>query len=289
MRIAVLGAAGQLGRDLCPLLDGEVFPLPRAEADLTIPESLATSFASLKPDLVINCGAYNLVDRAENDPEAAFGINAWGVRNLAQICARRDCALLQVSTDYVFGLETNRARPYAEEEAPGPVNVYGLSKLAGEYFVRALVPRHWVVRTCGLYGRHGVGGKGGNFVETMLRLAREGKSLRVVADQHLAPTATADLAHALAELVQTEAFGLYHLTNSGECTWFEFARRIFNLAGLKADLQPTTSQEYGAPARRPAYSVLENRAWARLGRPILRSWEEALADYLRKTGETPMS
>src|SRR5262249_28427173 len=151
--------------------------------------------------------------------------------------------------------ETRRA-PYAETDAPGPVSVYGLSKLAGEYLVRSTCPKHFVIRTCGLYGVWGAGGKGGNFVETMLRLAALGKSLHVVADQVCTPSYTVDVATAASALIQTEKYGLYHLTNAGSCTWHEFAQTIFELAGEKADLTAITSQEYGAPARRPGYSVL---------------------------------
>src|SRR5262249_57169165 len=155
-------------------------------------------------------------------------------------------------------------------DAPGPVSVYGLSKLAGEYAVRAYCPRHFVVRTCGLYGAWGSGGKGTNFVETMLRVAGQGKPLRVVADQTLTPSYTADVATAAAALVRTDRHGLYHLTNAGACSWFEFAGAIFELAGVKADLAPTTSREYGAPARRPADSVLAMGAYDALGLPPVR-------------------
>ena len=140
------------------------------------------------PDVVVNCAAYNFVDKAESEPDAAFAVNAWGVRDLARVCRDLDCVLVHFSTDYVFGLDSGRARPYAETDAPGPVSVYGLSKLAGEYLVRALCPRHFVIRTCGLYGVWGSGGKGGNFVETMLRVAGQGKPLRVVDDQICTPS-----------------------------------------------------------------------------------------------------
>jgi dTDP-4-dehydrorhamnose reductase len=280
MKYAVLGAAGQLGRDLCPRLAGEVVPLTRAQADLTRPETLRAVLGELRPDVVVNCAAYNLVDRAEAEPEAAFAVNAWGVRSLAVVCRDLDCVLVHFSSDYVFGLDEGRRTPYAEADAPGPVGVYGLSKLAGEYLVRALCPRHLVVRTCGLYGVWGSGGKGGNFVETMLRLAGQGRPLRVVADQVCTPSYTADVAAATAALVQTGRFGLYHLTNAGSCSWHEFARAVFELAGVRADLSTTTSREYGAPARRPGYSVLASDGYEALGLPPLRPWPEALAAYL---------
>ena len=230
--------------------------------------------------MVVNCAAYNFVDKAESDPAGAFAVNAWGVRDLALVCRDLDCVLVHFSTDYVFGLDETRRRPWAETDAPGPVSVYGLSKLAGEYLVRSLCPRHFVIRTCGLYGVWGSGGKGGNFVETMLRMAGQGKPLRVVADQTCTPTYTVDLAAASADLIATGRYGLYHLTSAGACSWHEFARAIFDLAGVKADLTPIGSREFGAAARRPAYSVLSSAAGADLNLSPMRPWSEALAAYL---------
>src|SRR5205085_12597080 len=157
----------------------------------------------IRPGIVVNCAAYNFVDRAEAEPPAAFAVNAWAVRDLALLCREHDWGLVHFSTDYVFGLDETRRTPYREDDAPGPVSVYGLSKLAGEYLVRALCPRHWVLRTCGLYGVWGSGGKGGNFVETMLRLAGEGKPWPVVADQTCTPSYTVDVAAAAAALLAT--------------------------------------------------------------------------------------
>jgi dTDP-4-dehydrorhamnose reductase len=230
----------------------------------------------LRPDVVINCAAYNLVDRAESEPDAAFAVNALGVRTLAAICRDLDCTLVHFSTDYVFGLEAGRATPYHETDAPGPLSVYGLSKLTGEYLVRALCPKHVVIRTCGLYGVSGSGGKGGNFVETMLRLVEQRRPLRVVSDQICTPSYTVDVADAAARLLASGGQGIYHLTNSGSCSWHQFAAAIFELAGVKVDLTAITTQEYGAAAGRPAYSVLASRL------PPLRGWRDALAAYLRE-------
>jgi dTDP-4-dehydrorhamnose reductase len=287
MRYAVLGAAGQLGRDLCPRLTGEVVALDRARADLTRPGELRAALAEARPDVVVNCAAYNFVDRAEAEPEAAFTVNAWGARHLALACRELGRLLVHFSTDYVFGLDESRRTPWAEGDAPGPVSVYGLSKLAGEYLVRSLCERHVVIRTCGLYGTWGSGGKGGNFVETMLRLAGQGWAVRVVADQVCTPSYTADVAEAAAALIALGRPGLYHLTNAGACSWFEFARAIFELAGVKADPTAISSAEYGAAARRPAYSVLANTAAAALGLPALRPWREALAAYLAERQRRP--
>ncbi|HZY85294.1 MAG TPA: dTDP-4-dehydrorhamnose reductase [Gemmataceae bacterium] len=275
MRYAVLGAAGQLGRDLCPRLPGEVVALARDRADLTKPDALRATLDEVAPEVVVNCAAYNLVDRAESEPPAAFAVNAWGVRELALWCRKRGRLLVHFSSDYVFGLDESRRTPWAESDAPGPVSVYGLSKLAGEYLVRSTCPDHLVIRTCGLYGVWGSGGKGGNFVETMLRLAREGRPLRVVADQVCAPSYTADVADAAVALLTAGKQGLFHVTNAGSCSWHEFARAIFELTGVSANLTSITSAEYGAAARRPAYSVLTSE-----GLSPLRPWREALAAYL---------
>jgi dTDP-4-dehydrorhamnose reductase len=285
MRYAVLGAAGQLGRDLCPRLPGEVIPFSRTGSpaiDLARPESLRTLFDHIRPDVVINCAAYNFVDRAESEPQEAFAVNAWGVRELARLCRDHDCMLVHFSTDYVFGLDSTRQQPWTESDAPSPVSVYGLSKLAGEYLVRAICPRHLVIRTCGLYGVWGSGGKGGNFVETMLRVAGQGKPLRVVDDQTCTPSYTVDVAETTLTLLKTGLAGLYHVTNSGSCTWHEFARTIFELSGVSANLTPIPSREYPTPARRPAYSVLDHVGLRALGIPSPRPWREAVAAYLRE-------
>jgi dTDP-4-dehydrorhamnose reductase len=207
------------------------------------------------------------------------------VRDLATIC--RDLAVLLVhfSTDYVFGLDETRRTSWRENDTPGPVSVYGVTKLAGEYLVRAVCPRHLIVRTCGLYGVWGSGGKGGNFVETMLRKGSQGQELRVVADQECTPSYTVDVATATVALLGASRTGVFHVTNGGSCSWHDFARAIFDLAGLKPNLTPITSSEYGAAARRPAYSVLSNEAFTGASLTPLRPWREALAAYLRERAE----
>jgi dTDP-4-dehydrorhamnose reductase len=287
-RYAILGANGQLGRDLCPRLSGEVHALTREQADLAKPSELRTFLSNLRPDIVVNCAAYNFVDRAEAEPAAAFAVNAWGVCDLAAICRDLNCTLVQFSTDYVFGLDQTRRTPWCEADAPGPVSVYGLSKLSGEYVVRSVCPKHFVIRTCGLYGVWGSGGKGGNFVETMLRLAGQGKPLRIVADQTCTPSYSVDVAEAAIALLNTDHYGLYHVTNSGSCTWHELASTIFALSGLNVQPTAITSAEFGAAARRPSYSVLAAGAYHSLGLKPMRPWRDALAAYLderqRKSG-----
>lgn len=280
MKIAVLGSKGQLGRDLCPRLAGEVVPLTRDQVDLEKPESIGSYFATNPPDVLVNCAAYNFVDKAETDPDAAFRVNAWGLRELARACHDAGTMLVHVSTDYVFGLDGGRSRPFVEDDAPGPVSVYGMSKLTGEYIVRSVVPKHLIVRTCGLFGVWGSGGKGGNFVETMLRVAGQGKPLKVVADQRCTPTYTADLAVAIAGLIARSAVGVFHVTNSGDTSWHEFAAEIFRQTGVSADLSPTTTAAFGAPAKRPPYSVLATDKLVEAGVARPRPWQEALTAYL---------
>jgi dTDP-4-dehydrorhamnose reductase len=283
MRIAVLGAAGQLGRDLVPRLPCDVLPLTRADIDLASPADIAPRLSDLRPDVLVNCAAYNLVDKAEDDPAPAFAVNATGVRHLTDACEQLGIRLVHVSTDYVFGADATHTTPYVETDTPGPVSEYGRSKLEGERVALA-VPGNLAVRTCGLYGVWGSGGKGGNFVETMLRVAGLGKPLRVVADQRCTPTYTADLAAGIVQLIERGTTGLVHLTNGGECSWHEFAAAIFRTAGVNVDLTPITTAEFGAKAPRPKYSVLGSCRTAETG-VQLRPWPEALAAYLaeRKT------
>ena len=279
-QIAVIGARGQLGSDLIDLLGAQAWGLGHTEIEITRPESIAEVLGSQPLSCVINCAAYNWVDRAEQEPEAAFATNAFGVRHLARWCATQDVPLLQVSTDHVFGDSTGRAEfPWTEHDTPVPVSAYAASKLAGEHFVRAHCQRYWIVRTCGLYGRHAARGKG-NFVETMLRLAGERTELRVVADQYCTPTSTYDLARGIVALIQTRDYGVHQITNAGDCSWYEFAAEIFRLSGKSLTLHPISSADYAAPARRPAYSVLNCARFEQATGLKLPSWQAALSDYL---------
>jgi len=282
MKLAVIGSHGQLGSDVMRLLGADAIGLTHADIEITDPASVARALDQPSPDVVINTAAYNLVDKAEQEPQAAFAINAFGPLRLARYCAERNIPVVHVSTDYVFGDDTSRSTPYAEHDLPGPVSVYGTSKLAGEHLVRAACPQSYIVRTCGLYGRPTSAGKG-NFARTMLRLAEDRDELTVVDDQRCTPTSTADLAAALLGLVKTDAYGLYHITNAGSTTWCGFARAIFELSGLDIRVKPITSAEFAAPARRPAFSVLDcSRFTERTGAP-LRPWRDALAEYLSQS------
>lgn len=282
-RVVVIGANGQLGTDLVEVLhDWDLIPLTHSDLDICDVVHTRKILSEADPQLVINTAAFNRVDDCEDEPSKAFRVHTDAVRNLARLCADLDCGLLHVSTDYVFGGE--KSAPYTEDDAPNPLNVYGVSKLAGEYFVRALCPKYFVIRTSGLYGVAGSSGKGGNFVETMIRLAHEGMPIRVVDDQVLTPTYTKDLAQALEQLVQTDAYGLYHITSSGQCSWYEFAARIFELLGLTPDFGPATTAGYGLKAMRPAYSALAHYNLKQRGFDDLRPWPEALEAYLKEKG-----
>ncbi len=290
LHAAIIGANGQLGTDLQVTLTGlRVTALTHADLDVCDAAHLRSALSELRPDVLINCSAFHKVDLCEDEPAASFAVNATAVYELARLARELDCTLIHFSTDYVFD---GRARtPYAEDALPAPLSVYGTSKLAGECLVRAFCPRHFVIRTTGLYGVVGSTGKGGNFVETMLRLAQSGQVVRVVDDQVMTPTSTADLAAAVAALVERDArrevaYGLYHVTSKGECSWYEFARTIFELCGMEVDLRPIPTSQLQARARRPAYSVLDHARWRAAGFAELRPWPDALHDYLRARGHT---
>jgi len=279
MRTVIVGANGQLGTALQASLQGEVVPVVRSDLEIADFAQVEAVLSAARPDRVVNAAAYNFVDRAEDEPIAAYSVNALGPRNLARWCGSAGVTLVHVSTDYVFGSDSDRRNPYDESDAPGPESAYAVSKLAGEFFVRAECPRHFIVRTCGLYGSASTEGKG-NFVKTMLRLAKERKELTIVDDQHCTPSFAADVAGAIGSLIETDQYGLYHATNSGGTSWYEFAREIFRLAAIDISVRPIKSAEYQQKAKRPAYSVLDcGKLAATIGRP-LPAWDDALSRYL---------
>jgi dTDP-4-dehydrorhamnose reductase len=286
MKVMVTGASGQLGTDLCHALrDFKVIGLTHAAADIADLSSFITLCRKHHPSVIINTAAYVRVDDCEDDPDRAFLVNALGARNVAVAAQEIGARLVHISTDYVFGGEAAPHRvPYIEFDTPVPPNVYGKSKLAGEDFVRHLCLRHFIVRSSGLFGVAGSSGKGGNFIETMLRLGKERDELRVVNDQVLSPTYTRDLAEKIAQLITTERYGIFHITNRGACSWYEFTKEILNLAGLKTRIVHITSEQYPQKARRPGYSVLDNYHLRLLKIDDMRTWQEALADYMREKG-----
>ena len=284
MRVLITGARGQLAHDL-----GQVFAeydlllLSREQLDICDNDQVQEVIGAARPDVVINTAAFVRVDDAEGEIAQSFAVNAGGAGQVARACADAGATLVQISTDYVYGGQEQR-EPLTEAVAPAPLNVYGASKLGGEYAVRALCPHHYVIRSCGLYGVAGVTSRNGNFVQTMLRLARAGRAISVVNDQHCTPTATADLAQAVLRLLTAEApFGLYHVTNAGQTTWYELARRTFALAGLSPELAPISTADFGAQALRPPYSVLSSERYEQATGCALPPWEDALARYLRAT------
>ncbi|HIE38199.1 MAG TPA: dTDP-4-dehydrorhamnose reductase [Anaerolineales bacterium] len=279
MKVMVIGANGQLGSDLVKVFaDHELIPLTHRDVDICEPVGVRAVLRRYQPEIVINTAAYHKVDECEVNADRAFAVNTLGVRNLALACRERDAVLVHFSTDYVF--DGRKGSAYVETDLPNPINVYGVSKLAGEFFVKYLLDRYFIVRTSGLFGVAGSSGKGGNFVELMLRLAREGRAIRVVDDQVLSPTYTMDLAHQIRALIQTDRYGLYHVTSHGACSWYQFTVKIFGLAGLSPSLSPQTTAESVARATRPAHSELENAALQRLGLDQMRRWEEGLAAYM---------
>jgi dTDP-4-dehydrorhamnose reductase len=279
LRILLIGANGQLGSDLAKI-SGKHELLARTHQDLDIVRFpvVREQVRRIQPEIIINTAAFHRVDLCETEVLSALEVNAYGVRNLALAAREMDSVLVHFSTDYVF--EGTGSRPYTEDDLPNPVNAYGISKLAGEKFVRYLWPKSFVIRSCGLYGHAGSSGKGGNFVEMMLKKALHGDSIRVVNDQRLTPTSTRELARKVMELILTRYYGLYHITGSGECSWYEFAQAIFELEGIRADLSPTTAREFNAAAQRPAYSVLQNARLQELGMDDLKDWKQAVKEYL---------
>jgi dTDP-4-dehydrorhamnose reductase len=282
MRVAVVGSNGQLGADIVSVftsLGDEVASFTHSEIELSSLESVRSCLEGSNAEFVVNTAAMHHVEKCEQDPERAFAVNAVGARNLALVTWDMGAVVVHISTDYVFDGAKNE--PYVEGDIALPLNVYGNSKLAGEGFVRTLNPRHFVLRTSAIYGKHPCRAKGGqNFVELMLRLGRERGSVRVVDDEHVSPTSTISLARQIAALSKCEDYGLYHATAEGSCSWYQFAKEIFAAAKLPARVEVAASSEFPAKVLRPHYSVLENRRLKAAGLNIFQPWDVELAEYL---------
>ncbi len=282
MRVAVVGSSGQLGTDLVEALSwaGEfaVVPLDHSHIECTDPHSVRHALAEARPNAVVNCTGFVRVDECEDTPERAFTVNAGGALHVARACAELNAKCVYISTDYVFDGRKNE--PYTENDVPSPINVYGASKLAGEYLVRQACPDWLIVRMASLFGKVGARGKGGNFVDTILSKARAREPIRVVHDVTISPTYAYDAARSVEVFLRAGATGIVHLANAGSCTWYEFARKAIDLSGLTAEVAAVSSSEFSMKARRPAYSALIT------ARPLkaLRSWEEALGAYLVEKG-----
>ena len=281
MKIALLGANGQLAFDLTRTLGNhELIPFTRSDFDVTDSGAMGEALEDARPEVIINTTAFHRVDICESAAEEAFRVNAVAPFHLASTASRLGALLVHISTDYVFDGEADK--PYVETDAPGPTSVYANSKLAGEYFVRSVTPDHLLIRTCGLYGVAGSSGKGGNFVETMLRKAEAGDDIFVVSDQIVTPTPTTDLARQISLLLDKAYRGLVHCSAEGSCSWYEFARAIFELSGIDGRPEPTTAQFHKTPARRPSYSVLENHRLKQDGLNVMPDWRQGLAGYLKE-------
>ena len=286
MKIVVTGASGQLGCDLCEALkDYDLVPLNHKDIEITDIKSVNDQCNIHEPDVIINTAAYVRADDCEDNVDTAFLVHALGARNLAVVAQQYNIKLIHISSDYVFGGDEGiRSTPYTEFDTPAPVNVYGKSKLAGEEFIQHLCNKYFIIRTSGLYGIAGSSTKGSNFVDTIIKLAGEKSELRVVDDQVTSPTYTKDLAYKIVQLMDTEYYGIFHITNSGKCSWFQFAQLILELAGIKTPIVPIKSEEYAQKARRPHFSAMDNYHLKLLGMDDLRSWQDALSSYLREKG-----
>ena len=282
MKVLLIGANGQLGSDLLKVFQAAgdtVVPVTHVQVDVCSEEQVAGIMAEAKPDVVVSTAAYHRVEDCEKMSALAFQVNGMGAMNLAVACQRSGAVLVNYSTDYVFDGKKNAA--YEETDLSSPLSVYGASKVLGEHLVAAYADRYFIIRTCGLYGVAGSSGKGGNFVETMLKKAMAGDAIRVVDDQVLTPTYTADLAQATRQLILTGKYGLYHVSSEGQCSWYEFTRYIFERAGLEAKLSPVSSSTFASPVKRPAYSVLSKAKLCAQGVAIP-SWKDALPRYLEE-------
>ncbi|TBX40713.1 dTDP-4-dehydrorhamnose reductase [Bacillus thuringiensis] len=278
MKVLVTGAKGQLGQDVLCLLENqpwEVFGFGREELDITNEEQVREKVLAIKPNIIIHTAAYTQVDQAESDEETAFKVNAEGTKYLAQAAEAVEAKFCYVSTDYVFDGTNNE--PYKTNDETNPQTIYGKSKLAGEKYTSEYCSKYFVVRTSWVFGLHG-----NNFVKTMLRLADERSELEVVSDQFGSPTYTNDLARFIIELVETNKYGIYHASNSGVCSWYEFAKEIFRQSNRNINVNAISTAEFKRPAQRPAYSVLEQKKIAEQGLIMLPNWKEALGRYLSK-------
>ncbi|WP_283389736.1 dTDP-4-dehydrorhamnose reductase [Methanobrevibacter woesei] len=276
MKVLITGSNGMLGHDLIDVLDGkhELIKTTSKSLDITDEDKVKDYIVNENPDIVINSAAYTDVDGCETNEEIAYKVNGEGVKNLALACKVVDCPLLHISTDYVFNGENNK--PWMEDDEVGPISIYGKSKLQGEEAIESILDKFFIIRTSWLYGING-----GNFPKTMLELAKTHDTLTVVTDEIGTPTYTLDLAQAIAELIETEYYGIYHITNSDYCSWFDFAKYIFEVKNINVNVVPVTAEEFARPASRPHYSVLNNSNWVNNGFKPLRSYKEAIKDYLK--------
>lgn len=275
MKVLITGSNGMLGHDLINALKErhDLIPTTSKTLDITDKKQTIDYIRDKKPDIVINSAAYTDVDGCEENRELAYSVNGEGVRNLALACRDIDCPLVHISTDYVF--DGSATEPIREDGEIGPISVYGKSKLEGEEAIQEILDKYFIIRTAWLYGINGR-----NFPKTMLELAENHPEITVVYDEVGTPTYTPDLAEGISRLIETDYYGIYHLTNSGSCSWCEFARYIFEIAGRDVKVIPVTASEFARPAPRPSYSVLDNSNWIERGFKPLRSYKDAIKEYI---------
>ncbi|MBQ6628994.1 MAG: dTDP-4-dehydrorhamnose reductase [Methanobrevibacter sp.] len=275
MKVLITGSNGMLGHDLEKVLKDkhELILTTSKTLDITDKENTIDFIVKNNPDVVINSAAYTDVDGCETNQDLAYAVNGEGVRNLALACNEVDCPLVHVSTDYVF--DGTARDPIEEDGEIGPISIYGKSKLKGEEAILEILDKYFILRTAWLYG---INGK--NFPKTMLELAKDHSEITVVYDEVGTPTYTPDLAYGISQIIETDFYGIYHLTNSGQCSWCEFARYIFEIADKDVKVIPVTASEFSRPAPRPSYSVLKNKKWIENGFEPLRSYKEAIKEYI---------
>jgi dTDP-4-dehydrorhamnose reductase len=281
MKIAVIGADGQLGTDVVKAFAAngdEISSLTHSDIEISNKDSVSERMMALRPNIIVNTAAMHHVDKCEQDPAKAFAINGLGAKNLALAAKEIGAKLMHVSTDYVFDGE--KGTPYAETDAPRPLNVYGNSKLSGEYFVRSTVPEHFVLRISAIYGKSPCRAKGGlNFIELMLKLARERGEVKVVDDEFVSPTPTPEIARQMVALSRSDAYGLYHATAEGSCSWHAYAKEIFAMTNTKVNLLIAGPNEFPIKVPRPKYSVLENAGLKKQGLNVFQPWQQGLREY----------
>ena len=275
MKVLIIGAEGMLGHDLVEVMskNHDVSTTTIYTMDITDINKTIETLGNINPDVVVHAAAFTDVDGSESQADLAYKVNSLGTRNVAVACKETDSALVYICTDYVF--DGTKGSPYYEHDQTNPIGVYGKTKLQGETYIRDILSKFYIVRTSWLYGYHGP-----NFVTTMLKLAETHENISVVGDQIGSPTYTVDLAKAIEKLIEKPVYGIYHVTNSEHCSWYEYAQLIFEIAGKKVDLKPVTTEEFGSPAPRPKYSVLQNYNWKMEGLPHIRSYKEALREYM---------
>ena len=275
MKVLIIGSEGMLGHDLVDSLsaENEISTTTIDTLDITDINKTIETVKEINPDVVVNAAAFTNVNECESKFDLAYNVNVLGTRNVAVACSKTDSALVYISTDYVF--DGTKGGSYYEYDQTNPLSAYGKTKYLGEVYTRDILNKFYVVRTAWLYGYHGP-----NFVTTMLNLAKTNDAISVVDDQVGSPTYTVDLANAIEQLIKKPVYGIYHITNSDHCSWYEYAREIFDIAGTDIELKPVTTEEFPSPAARPKYSVLENYNWKMEGFSKIRSYKKALKEYM---------